>query len=226
LIRPETAFFHRCKDGSLSRMLLSGLKRKGVEADVAGAVEGADHVQPPISRKPFPAVHVLAEPERTPQKSAPSTDEREGEARESTQEGSPPPVSPETDSRGGREIPLSGGVESRHADGEGQHLSNTDPSMRKQVGENNSPPKTATAEVKVGSESSASPAQNFSKLLEEYEQSGGLTPRKRAPRKMKRKKRTLSPEHRAKLIANIAKAREAKSKCQNPPSSPSEETGT
>lgn len=145
LIRPETAFFHRCKDRSLSRMLLSGLKRKGVEADAAGAVEDADRVQPPISRKP-----------------------------------------------------LSGGVE--------------DGDMRKR-------PTCQTG-------SSAPTAPDFSKLLEEYEQSGGLTPRKRAPRKMKRKKRTLSPEHRAKLIANIAKAREAKSKCQNPPSSPSEETGT
>jgi len=139
-------------------MLLSGLKRKGVEADVAGAVEDADRVQPPISSEKV----------------------------------------------------LSSGVESRHA-----------PEVA-------SPyvPETKRALRSQDSGSSAPPTQDFSKLLEDYEQSGGLTPRKRAPRKMKRKKRTLSPEHRAKLIANIAKAREAKSKCQNPPSSPSEETGT
>jgi FkbM family methyltransferase len=83
-IRHEAVLFHASKDGSLIRLLREKFFGKTEE-------------------QIFPAVPVLTESQRTPQKSASATAERGGEARESTN------VKPADlggqDSRGGREIP-------------------------------------------------------------------------------------------------------------------------
>jgi hypothetical protein len=110
----------------------------------------------------LPAAHVLAEPDGHRRESASGNTRTDGEARESTPANSC--IARKTDSRGGRQNNVSGGVESRHARQDGmwpQDISSAGPAKGKT--------ELSPGEHVPASGSSAPPAQTLPDTWEAIE---------------------------------------------------------